>query len=109
RFPVLAKLWSQLICQWCDNVSELLARVERDKQALSRCFFHGQPVGEIIDLRAGLSDPHNKGRTVMHVRFQAGSIIYKPRRGHGEQEWFNLVDYLNVRYLRPKLKAARVL
>src|SRR6266568_2891070 len=109
EFPVLAELWSQLICQWCDSVSELLARVERDKQTLSRFFFRGQPVGKINDLRAGLSDPHNKGRTAMRVQFQAGSIIYKPRRGHGEQEWFSFVDYLNTRSLRPRLRAARVL
>jgi len=109
RFPVLAELWSQLICQWCDSVSELLARVERDRQAISRFFFRGQPMGQIIDLRSGLSDPHNKGRTVMRVQFQVGSIMYKPRPGHGEQQWFKLVDYLNARSLRPKWRAARVL
>jgi lantibiotic modifying enzyme len=109
KFPVLAELWSQLIWQWCDSVLELLARVEADKQGVSRVFFRGQPVGKIIDLRAGLSDPHNKGRTVMRVQFQAGSIIYKPRCGHGEQEWFSLVGYLNAASLRPKLIAARVL
>src|SRR6266568_2535093 len=30
KFPVLAELWSQLICQWRDSISELLARVEID-------------------------------------------------------------------------------
>jgi lantibiotic modifying enzyme len=109
KFPVLPRLWSQLICQWCDSVSELLARVEGDKKRVSRVFFRGQPVGKIIDLRAGLSDPHNKGRTVMRVQFQAGSIIYKPRSGYGEQEWFSLVGYLNAASFRPKLTAARVL
>lgn len=109
KFPVLAELWSQLVCQWCDSVAEFLARVEADKRRLSRVFFCGQPLGEIIDLRAGLSDPHNKGRIVMHVQFEAGSIIYKPRCGHGEQEWSNLVGYLNTTSFRPKLTAARVL
>ncbi len=109
EFPGLAELWSQLIYQWCDSVADLLARVERDEQRVSRVFFRGQPVGKIIDLRAGLSDPHNKGRTVMRVQFQAGSIIYKPRCGHGEEEWFSLIDYLNAASLRPKLSAAKVL
>ena len=44
----------------------------------------------------------------MNVKFQTGSIIYKPRCGHGEQEWFNLVCYLNAASFRPKLRAARV-
>ena len=109
KFPVLAELWSQLICYWGDSVSDLLARIEADKQELSRVFFRGQPIAEIVDLRGALSDPHNKGRTVMRVQFQVGSIIYKPRSGDGEREWFNLVGYLNAASFQPKLSAARVL
>jgi lantibiotic modifying enzyme len=108
KFPVLAELWCQLTHQWCDSISELLERVEADKQRVSRVFCGGQPLGRIIDLRAGLSDPHNRGRTVMRVQFEAGSIIYKPRAGDGEQEWFELISYLNAASLRPKLTAARV-
>jgi lantibiotic modifying enzyme len=109
KFPVLAELWSQLICQWCESVSELLARVDTDKQALARVFFRGEPVGQIMDLCAGLSDPHNQGRTVMRIQFQSGSIMYKPRWGHGEQEWFSLISYLNRTWHRPKLTGGRVL
>jgi lantibiotic modifying enzyme len=109
KFPVLAELWSRLICQWCDNVSELLGRVDADKHRVSRVFFGGQPVGKIIDLGAGLSDPHNKGRTVMRIQFEIGPIIYKARSGHGEQEWFRFVAYVNAASLRPRLIAARVL
>lgn len=109
RFPILPKLWCRLIDQWCDSISELLARVSADKDTLSRVFFRGQPLGKIVDVRAGLSDPHNNGRTVMRVQFQAGSFIYKPRSGHGEREWFRFIAYLNNVSFRPKLIAARVL
>ncbi len=109
KFPVLAELWSRLIREWCNSVSELLERVHADKKILSRVFFRGRPVGQIVDLEAGLSDPHNEGRTVMRVQFQAGSMIYKPRSGDGEEEWFRLIDILNAGSLRPKLIAARVL
>jgi len=109
KFPVLAEVWSRLICQWCESTSELLARVDADNQRLSRTFFRGQPLGQIADLCAGLSDPHNQGRTVMRVRFRSGSIIYKPRSGRGEKEWFNLVSYLNGASFRPKMTAAQVL
>jgi lantibiotic modifying enzyme len=109
RFPVLAELWCRLIHQWCESISELLARVDADKQTLSRAFFRGQLLGEIVDLRAGLSDPHNHGRTVTRLRFETGEIIYKPRSGCGENEWFKLVTYLNGASFRPKLTAAQVL
>ena len=109
KFPVLVELWYRLFDQWCDSVSELLARVDADKQTLSRVFFRGRPLGEIVDVRAGLSDPHNKGRTVMRVQFRAGPLIYKPRSGHGEQEWFRFIACFNAASFRPKLTAARVL
>ena len=108
-FPVLARLWSQLICQWCDQIAELLLRFDADRHALSQAFFRRRPVGKIVDLRGGLSDPHNGGRTVMLLQFETGSIIYKPRPGNGEQEWFTFLHWMNARSFRPKLKAAKVL
>jgi lantibiotic modifying enzyme len=109
KFPVLARLWSQLISQWCDQTAEALLRFDADKRALSHVVFRGQRISKIIDLRASLSDPHNHGRAVMLLRFEAGSIIYKPRPGNGEQEWFTFLHWMNARSFRPKLGPAKVL
>ena len=109
KFPVLPRLWLQLISQWCDQVTELLLRLSADRTALSRAFLGGQPAGPILDLRCGLSDPHNKGRTVMLIQFAAGSVIYKPRTGDGEWEWFSFLQEMNAHSFHPKLKAAHVL
>src|SRR6266446_2237991 len=109
NFPVLAKLWSLLISQWRDHIAELLLRFSADRVAMSRTFFAARPVDKIADIRPGLSDPHNKGRSVMLLQCHAGSIIYKPRSGDGEREWFSFIRYLNARCLRPKLRPARVL
>jgi class II lanthipeptide synthase len=109
KFPALSALWLQLISQWRDQVIELLLRLTADRTALSREFLGGQPVGPIVDLRCGLSDPHHEGRTVTLLEFAAGSIIYKPRPGDGEWEWFSLLQEMNARSFRPKLRAARVL
>jgi lantibiotic modifying enzyme len=109
KFPVLPRLWLQLICQWCDQVTELLARLAADRAALSRAFLEGQPVGPLVDLRCGLSDPHNGGRTVMLLEFATGSVIYKPRPGNGEWEWFSFLEGMNGRSFYPKLRAAHVL
>jgi hypothetical protein len=109
RFPVLAGLWFQLISQWCDKVIELLVRVAAERTALSRAFLGGQPMGPIEDLRCRLSDPHNGGRTVMLLQFRAGSVIYKPRLGDGEGEWFSFLHAMNALSFQPRLRAARVL
>ena len=108
-FPVLSRLWFQLISQWCDRVAELLVRLTADRTALSRAFLGRRPAGPILDMRSGLSDPHNKGRTVMLLHFAAGSVIYKPRSGDGEWEWFSFLHGMNALSYRPKLRAARVL
>jgi lantibiotic modifying enzyme len=108
KFPVLPRLWFQLISQWHEQLIELLARLAADRTALSHAFLGGQPVGPIVDLRCGLSDPHNKGRTVMLLQFGANAVIYKPRSGDGEWEWASFLQGMNARSFHPKLRAARV-
>jgi lantibiotic modifying enzyme len=109
RFPVLADLWFQLISQWRCHVIEVVTRFARDRRALSRAFFSSRPLRKIADLRCGLSDSHNNGRTVARLQCEAGSIIYKPRSGAGESEWFSLLDWMNRLSFQPKLRAARVM
>ena len=109
HFPVLSRLWFQLISQWCDQVGELLVRLVADRTALSHAFLGGQPLGPIVKMRCGLSDPHNKGRTVMLLHFAAGSVIYKPRPGDGEWEWFSFLYGMNALSFHPRLRPARVL
>jgi lantibiotic modifying enzyme len=109
KFPVLAGLWSLLIAQWRENNTEILKRIAHDRGALSRVFFRGQPLGNILDLRCGLSDAHHGGRTVALLEFEAGSLIYKPRPGEGEWQWHSLVGWMNKHGFQPRLKAARVL
>lgn len=109
QYPVLARLWCQLISQWCDHVREMLLRFTKDRPALSRAFFGGEPLGTIVDFRCRLSDPHRKGRTVTQLQFETGAVIYKPRSGHSDWEWFSLLASMNRQEFQPKLRAARVL
>jgi Domain of unknown function (DUF4135) len=109
KFPVLCRLWSQSISHWRDNATELLVRLGADRTALSRAFLEGQPIGPIVDLRCGLSDPHNEGRTVTLLQFAAGSVIHKPRPGDGEWEWFSFLHGMNTQSFHPRLRAARIL
>jgi len=108
KFPVLARLWCQSICQWREHVTEVFVRFTADRRALSRTFF-GAPLGKIVNAQFRLSDRHNAGRTVARLQFEAGSIIYKPRAGTGESEWSSLLDWMNRRHFRPKLRIARLL
>src|SRR5256885_13813476 len=109
KFPVLASLWSLAICQWRSHIVEVLGYVATDRGAISRYFFSKSPVGQIKDMRLGLSDPHRGGRSVTLVEFEKGRLIYKPRSGASESAWFELLAWMNRRGFRLELRAARVL
>ena len=109
QFPVLARLWLQQICYWCDATEELLVRFAADRAALSRDLFAGKPPGKIIGLRPGLSDPHNRGRTVMLLQVDAGFLIYKPRPGNGEWQWQRILQWLNGNGFAPPFRTVTVL
>jgi lantibiotic modifying enzyme len=109
KFPVLARLWCQLISQWREHVTEVLLRFTTDRTALSDAFFGGQPIRTIGDFRCGLSDSHNHGRTVMQLQCGTGAVIYKPRPGDGEWEWGSLLEWMNTQSFQPRLRAGRVL
>jgi lantibiotic modifying enzyme len=108
-FPVLARLWSLAICQWQGHVIEVLERSAADRSAIVRSFFGDVPAGRIEDLRLGLSDPHDGGRSVTLVEFEGGRVIYKPRSGTSESAWSELLGWMNRKGLEPELRAARVL
>jgi len=109
RFPVLPELWSLAIGQWGNHISEVLERSKKDRTAISRCFFGGRRVGEIKDIRPGLSDPHDGGRTVTFLEFESGRLIYKPRSGQNEAAWFDLLNWMSRHGFSPELRGARVL
>jgi lantibiotic modifying enzyme len=109
KFPVLACLWFLTIGQWRDHVIEVLGRVTKDHDAISRFFFDRHSCGQIKDLRPGLSDPHNGGRSVTLVEFERGRVIYKPRSGVSESVWFELLAWMNRHGFHPELRRARVL
>lgn len=109
KFPLLEDLWSLSISQWRNQIDEILGRAAADAQALSRSFFDGRPWKRIEDLRLGLSDPHEGGRSVALVEFDAGRLIHKPRSGASEVAWFSLLESMNRQGFRPPLRIARVL
>jgi lantibiotic modifying enzyme len=109
-FPVLAGLWCLTIVHWRNHVLELLQRVARDRRALSHFLCDKENLSGIEDVRLGLSDSHNGGRSVTLIEFKKGHrVIYKPRSGRNEAIWFSLLAWMNRNGFRPKLRVARVL
>jgi len=110
KFPVLAGLWCLTIQQWRDHVVEVLKRWRQDRRALGDFFFGKQVEDTIVDLRPGLSDAHNRGRSVTLLEFNGGRrVIYKPRSGKSESTWFSLLAWMNRNGFEPRLQLVRLL
>ncbi len=110
KFPVLASLWCLTITQWREHVGEVLDRCRADRRAVGDLFFGKPAANRIADMRPGLSDSHNRGRTVTLIEFNGGCrVIYKPRSGKSESAWFSLLRWMNRNGFKPKLRSTRLL
>ncbi len=110
EFPVLEELWQHLIDFWLEAAVELGQRLQADFQDIQATFWAGQDPGQVIAIRAGLSDVHQGGRTVMGLTFASGlKLIYKPRPVALEKTWFDLLDWLNRQGQFLPLQTIRVL
>jgi len=95
-YPVLGRIVSTFIQLWVDSVSEFLLRLKEDLPEISEVFYKGNDPGYITDLKNGLSDRHNGGRTVIAVTFSSGlNIVYKPRSLSLDCSYMKLLSRFN--------------
>ncbi|MFL6193858.1 MAG: type 2 lanthipeptide synthetase LanM [Thermoanaerobaculia bacterium] len=78
----------------------MLRRLEEDHPGL----------GPVTAIEAGLSDPHDGGRTVHILHFEGGRrLVYKPRSLAPEAAFSRLLAWCNERGLSLELRGARVM
>lgn len=96
-YPVAARLIGLAIEFWVETVTEFLQRLEVDQEAMAQIF--GDSVrSRISGIKATLSDPHRRGRSVFVVLFSDDfKLVYKPRGVGLEARWFEFEHWLNVR------------
>jgi lantibiotic modifying enzyme len=81
-----------------------------DRREIAAVLGGGRPAGRVLEVRHGLSDPHDGGRTVALVRFESGlRVVYKPRPVGLEAAFRRLVEWWNDSAGGPDLFAPRVL
>jgi lantibiotic modifying enzyme len=79
-YPVLARLTALIIEKWVETTSDLVARLEADRQAIRLELGGGVDPGFVTALQPALSDAHNGRRRVAALTFDSGlRLIYKPR------------------------------
>lgn len=107
-YPVLARDLAVACGQWLDASSELLDRLDADRDAIRSTFC--QDPGSPVDIVPELGDRHRHGRSVSLVRFASGlALIYKPRPVAVDASFQTLFTWLNAHGATPALPARRIL
>ena len=97
EYPVAARLCVRVVELWVEACKELMLRLADDWEELSWLFGEGRSFGKVTHLRAGLSDPHEGGRTVVIVTFDdVTKVVYKPRPLGMEQYFGDLQRWVNA-------------
>jgi len=109
-FPRLARLLATLVDSWVDFVGSFLLCLDRDLPAIRKVFGPGDRAAIVVDLQAGLSDPHRGGRTVVRVVFDSGlRLLCKPKDLEMERAWYGLLGWINAHGFSPPFTLPKVL
>jgi type 2 lantibiotic biosynthesis protein LanM len=108
--PVLLRLMATLVRQWIAATRELVERLHADLPLLRRELLPTAAASRVARVEAGLSDPHNGGRSVQVLVFEEGErLVYKPKDLRLDAAWQALVERLNRRGPPVELRAMRTL
>lgn len=110
EYAVLARQLATAIDLWVAATTELLERLAADWPALDAAFGAPRPLGAVEHIKAGLSDPHNGGRSVVLLTFSSGQkVVYKPKNLQIEADYFALLSQLNAWGAAPSFRTPRVI
>jgi lantibiotic modifying enzyme len=110
EFPVLERLLQLSVNFWDTYIKEFYQHLLQDKQILQGTFNQGGKLGQMVTLRAGLSDPHHCQRTVLSLYFSSGTkLLYKPKDLGLASAWFSLLEWINQKSQGPPFLVLRVI
>ncbi|QHS56045.1 type 2 lantipeptide synthetase LanM [Mucilaginibacter sp. 14171R-50] len=96
KYTALARVIAQRISGWLETTIEFITRLQDDWTSIQTTF--GPGVDKLVNIDTGLSDYHNRSRTVVAVHFASGSkLIYKPKNGGVEAAYYNFLNWCNNR------------
>lgn len=95
--PVLLRLISVVTRQWIEAQQELMCRFSEDKCAIAKIIGENKDDLIVCDIKTGLSDLHNSGKSVSILDFGGNrKIVYKPKNLKIDEFWKELIDRLNL-------------
>ena len=104
NYPVLGRLWAQLVDDWRNSTAELLNRIESDRAGLAERLGVIE-LGGLLRVGSARADRHDRGRLVWVLHFEHGSVVYKPRDLRAEQEWNGLISWAGANRAPVRLRS----
>lgn len=92
--PLLKSNFERCERQFGEMVSEMLARLNADRQAICRAFFGGNDFGRIVKIDGDAGDKHQNGRSALIIIAEQGKFLYKPRNMKADTVLYDMVSEL---------------
>ncbi|MBU3157719.1 type 2 lantipeptide synthetase LanM family protein (plasmid) [Clostridium estertheticum] len=110
EYSVMFRIMVTKIDYWICNMSQVVENTLKDREELVKYFNDGKPIGELIKINMGLSDAHNKGKSVIHLVFDSGfNIIYKPRSLRIDDQFQKFLQWFNNSGVKKPLYITKLL
>lgn len=121
NYPVLARWIATSIDFWVEATAEFLQRLEADLSEIEQTFIcqnqHTETkvvsncsLGKVIEIKPGLSDSHNRGRSGIAITFESGlKLVYKPKDLGLEAFYGQFLTWCNQHGIPLPLKVLNVL
>jgi type 2 lantibiotic biosynthesis protein LanM len=119
KYPVLGKLIATRIDFWVESTAEFLQRLKKDIPKIQQTFqpeekseenLAAESLGKVSEIRANLSDPHQRGRSVIGLTFESElKLIYKPKNLGLDSAYQQLLKWLNQQNVPLAFKTLKVL
>ncbi len=117
KYPVLGRLVATAIDFWVEATVEFLQRLKVDLAEIQQMFppkllskgtqadreefrsslsspCPNSQLGKVIEIHPNLSDPHNRGRCVIAIKFESGlKLVYKPKNLGLEVAYNQFLDW----------------
>ncbi|MDJ0590935.1 MAG: type 2 lanthipeptide synthetase LanM family protein [Pleurocapsa sp. MO_226.B13] len=123
-YPVLGRLMATAVDFWVEATAEFIQRLASDRVEIQQVFSAvprkneskgraSQPnysLDKVSEITTSLSDPHNRGRTVILLTFESGlKLVYKPKDLGLEVAWNQFLAWCNQESQLLDLKVIQVL
>ncbi|MBR8834882.1 MAG: type 2 lantipeptide synthetase LanM family protein [Stigonema ocellatum SAG 48.90 = DSM 106950] len=110
EYSVLGRLVATAIEFWVEATAEFLNSLATDWYDIEQCFGGEIPLKQVVAINPGLSDPHNRGRSVIALTFDTGmQLVYKPKELSLDIAYYNFLEWCNSHLRLLPLKILQVI